>query len=222
MPTWTHIAATVNPGDTTITLLEDTDWQVGEDIIIATTSFSNYESEQRTITAISGSTYTLNKALKYKHISVTPTYGDYTMPMQAEVGLLTRNVKYRGDPATSSGNLYGAHIMIHSPGDESSIGRIEYLEMEDVGQAFKLGRYPLHYHMIGTVHESYVRGNAVYHTYNRAVTIHGVHYFRVLENVSYDTMGHTIFVEDAAETKNYIYGNLMVQVKHSNSLLNTD
>lgn len=64
--------------------------------------------------------------------------------------------------------------------------------------------------MIGTVHESYVRGNAVYHTYNRAVTIHGVHYFRVLKNVAFDTMGHTIFVEDAAETKNYVYGNLMV------------
>jgi hypothetical protein len=53
--------------------------------------------------------------------------------MQAEVGLLTRNVVYRGDPETSSTNLYGAHIMIHSPGDESSIGRIEYCELKDVG-----------------------------------------------------------------------------------------
>ena len=38
--------------------------------------------------------------------------------------------------------------MIHSPGDESAIGRIEYIELTDVGQAFKLGRYPLHFHMI--------------------------------------------------------------------------
>jgi len=53
--------------------------------------------------------------------------------MKAEVGLLTRNVLFRGDPETSNVNQYGAHIMIHSPGDESSIGRICYVELKDVG-----------------------------------------------------------------------------------------
>lgn len=52
--------------------------------------------------------------------------------------------------------------MIHSKGDESSIGRIEYVQFHDVGQAFMLGRYPIHFHMIGTVHHSYVRGNSVH------------------------------------------------------------
>jgi Right handed beta helix region len=112
--------------------------------------------------------------------------------------------------------------MIHSPGDESAIGRIEYIELTDVGQAFKLGRYPLHFHMIGTVNQSYVRGNAIHQTYNRAVTLHGIHYFRVINNVAFNTMGHTIFVEDAVETRNYIHHNLIVQVKSSFSLLNTD
>lgn len=130
---WTHLSATVNAGDTQITLNEDIDWAVGEEIVIATTSFKNTESEQRTITAVSGRILTLDKALKYKHLGVVATYGSYEMPMRGEVGLLTRNLVYRGDPATSSKNLYGAHIMIHSPGDESSIGRIEYLEMRDVG-----------------------------------------------------------------------------------------
>lgn len=53
--------------------------------------------------------------------------------MRSEVGLLTRNVVYRGDPETSSNNQYGAHIMLHSMGDESLIGRIEYCEFTDVG-----------------------------------------------------------------------------------------
>ena len=112
--------------------------------------------------------------------------------------------------------------MVYSPGDESSIGRIEYVELKDVGQAFKLGRYPIHFHMIGTVHKSYVRGNAIHQTYNRAVTTHGVHYFRVINNVAFDTMGHTYFVEDAVETNNLYDHNLAIQVKISNSLLNTD
>ena len=64
--------------------------------------------------------------------------------------------------------------MLHSPGDGTSAGRIEYVELKDVGQAFKLGRYPLHFHIMGQVHDSYIRGNSISHTYNRAVTTHAV------------------------------------------------
>ena len=76
--------------------------------------------------------------------------------------------------------------------------------------------------MIGDVSDSYIRGNSIHNTYNRAVTIHGVHYLRILYNVAFMTMGHTIFIEDAAETKNLIQGNLIIRVHSSWSLLNTD
>jgi len=209
--TWTKMKATVAKGATSIELTEVTDWKVGERIVIATTSYSNEESETRIIKTITGGKLiTFEDPLLYKHISESPSFGGVVMPMTCEVGLLSRNVIYRGYPETSSTNQYGAHIMIHSPGDESAIGRIEYIELTDVGQAFKLGRYPLHFHMIGTVNQSYVKGNAIWNTYNRAVTLHGIHYFRVLNNVAFNTMGHTIFVEDAVETRNQIQGNLIV------------
>ena len=48
--------------------------------------------------------------------------------MRAEVGLLTRNVLFRGDPETSRLNEYGAHIMLHSHGDDSVVGKISYVE----------------------------------------------------------------------------------------------
>jgi len=54
------------------------------------------------------------------------------------------------------------------------------------------------------------------------VTTHGVFYFRVINNVAYDTMGHTFFVEDAIETANLYEHNLSIKVRASNSLLNTD
>lgn len=142
--------------------------------------------------------------------------------MRAEVGLLTRTVKYQGDPETSPKNLYGAHIMIHYPEDESCVGRILYTEFFNVGQAFKLGRYPIHFHVIGTVAKSLVKGNAIHQTYNRAVTIHAVSYFTVENNVVYNAMGHNIFIEDAIETKNVIKNNLVVSTVRSWSLLNTD
>ena len=53
--------------------------------------------------------------------------------MRAEVGLLSRNIVYRGDPETSSSNQYGAIIFMHSMGDDSIVGKISYIELRDVG-----------------------------------------------------------------------------------------
>jgi hypothetical protein len=53
--------------------------------------------------------------------------------MRAEIGLLTRNVVFRGDPETSLANEYGANIFPSSEGDDSVIGRISFIEMTDVG-----------------------------------------------------------------------------------------
>ena len=134
--------------------------------MIASTDFEGRHAEKRTITSISDiDSYPvigLDTELSYMHYAGVETYGDDTLEMRAEVGLLSRKVKYRGDEETSALNQYGAHIMMASPGDESVIGRIEYCEFTDVGQAFKLGRYPIHFHMIGTVTQSYIRGNAIH------------------------------------------------------------
>lgn len=58
--------------------------------------------------------------------------------------------------------------------------------------------------MIGTVHQSYVRGNSVHQSFNRGTTIHGVNYLKVEDNVYWDIMGHVVFIEDGAERKNLI------------------
>ena len=94
--------------------------------------------------------------------------------------------------------------------------------MTDVGQAFKVGRYAVHFHMIGAVHKSYARGCATHEGHNRAYTIHGTHYLRLENNIAYHVKGHNVFIEDAAETKNYIKGNLIMKTVRSMSLLNTD
>ena len=227
--TWTDLKETAEIGATSITLNDITgdplDWQVGEEIVIASTNFSGRDAEQRTIESITNvdtnPVITFTEPLIFKHYAGIQYFGDDFIEMRAEVGLLTRNVKYQGDE-TSPDEQYGAVIIMHSPGDETTAARIDNIELFHVGQAFILGSYPIHFHMIGTVHSSYVRNNAIHHTFNRAVTIHGVHYLRVQNNVAYHTMGHTIFIEDAAETKNLIEGNLIVDVRRSWSLLNTD
>ena len=121
--------------------------------------------------------------------------------MRAEVGLLSRNVVFRGDPETSEENQYGAHIMLTGSGIS---GKFENIELTDVGQAFKLGRYPLHFHLSGNVNGSYIKNVAIHQSYNRGITVHAVNKLQLVNNVIYKEMGHGIFIEDGVETHNLI------------------
>ena len=85
-----------------------------------------------------------------------------------------------------------------------------------------LGRYPIHFHLSGDVSGSYVRGCAIHHTFNRAVTVHGVTGLVVEHNVAYHIKGHAYFIEDGIETGNTIQYNLGVFVQSSSTLLTTD
>ena len=139
--------------------------------------------------------------------------------MRAEVGLLSRNVKFRGDPETSEANQFGAHIMLAGPGVK---GKFENIELTDVGQAFKLGRYPLHFHLAGNVHGSYIKNCAIHNSFNRGITVHAVHHLTLHNNVIYKELGHGVFIEDGIETGNVITNNLIVDTRRTFSLLVTD
>ncbi|XP_041664378.1 fibrocystin-L-like [Cheilinus undulatus] len=123
---------------------------------------------------------------------------------------------------------FGGCIMIHSSTGNTQTnqiakGRIEYVEVTYAGQAFRLGRYPIHWHLMGDMaYSSYVRGCAIHRTFNRAVTIHNTHRLLVEHNVIFDIMGGAFFIEDGIETENILQYNLAVFVKQSMSLLNDD
>ena len=102
--TWTKLGATATTGDTTITLKEPVSWPVGSLIVIATTGdkFSPGETEQRTIVSknMANTQLTLDTQLHFEHLSVIRSVGSgadvQTVEIMAEVGLLTRNVVFRG------------------------------------------------------------------------------------------------------------------------------
>ena len=120
------------------------------------------------------------------------------------------------------GDQFGSQIMLHKGPNDKVIGRIEYIEVTHAGQAFRLGRYPIHFHLNGDVSDSYVRGCGIHHTFNRAVTIHAVDYLLVEKNVAFNIMGHAYFLEDGIEQGNIIQHNLGIFVRGSSSLLNVD
>uniref|UniRef100_S4RUK3 Polycystic kidney and hepatic disease 1 (autosomal recessive)-like 1 n=1 Tax=Petromyzon marinus TaxID=7757 RepID=S4RUK3_PETMA len=120
---------------------------------------------------------------------------------------------------------FGGCIMFHAPrpGQGLALGRIEHVEIYHAGQAFRLGRYPIHWHLMGDVaFRSYVRGCALHHTFNRAITIHNTHQLLVERNVAYNVMGGAYFIEDGIEQGNVLQHNLAVFVRQSTSLLNDD
>jgi hypothetical protein len=66
-----------------LTVIEDVDWQVGEHIVVASTSYDHNEAEERVITLVSGRTITVDKAFKYGHYSGVENYGNDTLEMRA-------------------------------------------------------------------------------------------------------------------------------------------
>lgn len=67
---WTQLNQTANAGDTQLTVQSPVDWVAGDVIILAPTSYSTWEAEKLTISAVSADrmTLTFTPALQFKHI----------------------------------------------------------------------------------------------------------------------------------------------------------
>ena len=52
---------------------------------------------------------------------------------------------------------FGGHIILHAPRPNEGlvVGRIENVELTYIGQAFRLGRYAIHFHLNGDMDGSY-------------------------------------------------------------------
>ncbi|XP_052805044.1 fibrocystin-L-like isoform X2 [Mya arenaria] len=127
-----------------------------------------------------------------------------------------------GDEIGSS--QFGGMVLVHAPVKDTheAEARFSYVEFTFVGQAFRLGRYPVHFHLNGDMSSSYVRGCSIHKSFNRAVNIHGTHNTMVERTVIFDIMGGAFFLEDGIETGNTFQYNLAVFVRESSSLLNDD
>jgi hypothetical protein len=231
-PHFSQLHETVAKGAKSIKLYEAVNWEVGDEIVIASSSFEPTEAEKRTITVIDRTNINLpiisfENGLEFGHYGAIESYTldsvTDTFDMRAEVINISRNIVVQGD--SKSKNLqYGGHIMLTSMkmNMKQSIGKLSNVEVRNAGQAFQLGRYPIHFHMMGEINGSYVKGCSIHDTFNRAITIHGVNNFKVEENVSYNIMGHSFFIEDSVETDNHIKNNVGILGRASWSLLNTD
>jgi len=202
--TWTKLAKTAKAGSAAIEVLDASGWRKGDEIVLASTDFNPRQAEKRHITAISGNRLTLDAPLDYMH------FGEITFGVdeRGEVGLLTRNIRIQAsDDADSS--YFGGHIMAMAGARMFVSG----VELNRMGQHLHLARYPIHWHIIGEGQGQYVQNSSIHDSYSRCVTVHGTNNVRVENNVTFDTVGHCFFLEDAVETGNQFVHNLGIMTK---------
>jgi hypothetical protein len=209
--TWVRLGATAKKGAERVTLAEPVQgWKTGDRVIITATQGDRgtggtrrpgagdieVQTEERTVRAVDGAGLTLDRPLKYDHLGAGPYRG--------AAANLSRNVVVESaEPKGVRG-----HTMYH----RGSAGAISYAEFRHLGKEGVLGRYALHYHLVGaTMRGSYVIGASVWDSHNRWVTIHGTNYLVVRDCVGYRSVGHGFFLEDGTEVYNVLDRNLAVQ-----------
>lgn len=201
---WTKLAGTAKAGSARIEVLNARGWRKGDVIVLASTDFDSTQAEKRTIAAIAGSVITLDQPLQYMHFGKI-TFG---VDERGEVGMLTRNILiHASDDAERS--YFGGHIMAEAGAKMYVSG----VELNRMGQNMHLARYPIHWHIDGEGQGQYIANSSIHDTYSRCVTVHGTNDVRVENNVTYNTVGHCFFLEDAVETGNQFVHNLGMMTK---------
>jgi G8 domain len=176
----------------------------------------------------------LTSAAVYQHIA-----NNY---YQVEVGLLTRFIKVQGgaddsepvdkdpldrscmDPRSTRGSSiyfnttqpcmdkhrtgFGGHIRI----EQGGTAQVEGVELYRMGQTNVMGRYPMHFHLLGNCPACYFKYSSVHRSFYRCISIHGTHSSMTTENVAYDIIGFCYYLEDGIEQFNTISFNLAAHV----------
>jgi hypothetical protein len=206
--TWVKLGAPATDGATSLTLAEPVaGWRPGDRIILTATDRlegdEHSNTEERRIEAIDGTRLTLDRALEHAHAGE----GDY----RGEVANLSRNVVVESaDPAGERG-----HTMYHA----NSRGSIRYAEFRHLGKKGVLGRYSMHFHLVGdSMRGSIVQGASIWDSNNRWITIHGTNYLVVRDCVGYQSIGHGFFFEDGTEVYNVLDRNLAVGARRGKRL----
>jgi hypothetical protein len=181
-------------------------WRVGDRLIVTATGRNERHgtfTEERLIRGIDGARITLDEPLKHEHQG--------TGENRAEVANLSRNVVVESaDPEGVRG-----HTMYH----RDSAGAISYAEFRHLGKPGVLGRYSLHFHLVGSsMRGSYVIGASIWDSGNRWLTIHGTNFLVVRDCVGYRSIGHGFFMEDGTEVYNVLDRNLAVGALHGKPL----
>ncbi|XP_068782022.1 inactive cell surface hyaluronidase CEMIP2 isoform X1 [Struthio camelus] len=221
-------------GGVILNLLDDvSSWEPGDRIVVASTDYSMYQTEEFTLLPCPECS---KHQVKVKENPQFPHVGEVIdgVDMRAEVGVLTRNILIKGKTENTcyrekecqffSYDTFGGHIKILK--NFTSV-HLSYVELKQMGQQ-QIGSYPVHFHLCGDVDEkgsysfkTYLEGLSIHHCFSRCVTVHATNGLLIKDTIGYDTLGHCFFIEDGIEQRNTLFHNLGLVTKPG-TLLPTD
>ena len=183
---WTRATGSVGKGAKSISLKDTpSGWRPGDEVVITPTgspaSTTHYAAfDTATISSVGGKTISLSKSTSYAHPSVAVGGGK---TFTAEVLNLTRNVRIEGRPG------HRTHVFINSRKKQI----IKYVAVRHVGPRQGndgvLGRYGIHFHMVGDHSRgSLVEGAVVTSAGHHAYVAHASHGVTFRDCVSHNTM----------------------------------
>lgn len=228
--TWSRLAKTVELGDSYILLQHSVNWEPGQQIVLVTTAMKDsrefHQNEIMTVDYLQpppdgvGAVVHLKESANYTH-TANDAY-------QGEVGLLSRMISVSGaaddseasdpDPLTCNEGQsrfgskaqpcpdkeltgYGGHIIVHNGG----VGYVEGVELLRMGQTNVLGRYPMHFHLLGdNCPGCYLRDSSIHHSFYRCISVHATNNVTVSENVAFDVIGYCYYLEDGIEVSSNV------------------
>ncbi len=206
-PSWLRLAQTAPANQDQLVLEAAPNWNVNDHIVVASTDYDMLQAEEFTISAINGTTITVDQDLSVPHWGATegpaPGVREY-----AEVGLLTRNIVVQGSPTVGQSPHLPGHVIFRDATGAGLTINLTWVEFRDLGNEGMLGQYPVHFHQLGTAVTGYVRNCSLHHSSNRGFVIHGTQGIELEDNVAYDTIGHTYYLEDGSEVDNDLIHNL--------------
>lgn len=181
---WTHLAGPAEAGAPSITVADPSGWQVGDEIVVTPTEPTTVEGyaehhDRRTVTAVAGSTVTLDRPLDHPHPEVTVRPG---VVHRAEVLNLTRNVRVEGTPEGRT------HVIVLAAGRPQTIG---FVGLRHTGPQQDgvpvVGRYAMHFHMdLDATQGTMLEGLVAYDGGNHAFVSHTSHGITMRECIAHD------------------------------------
>ena len=223
-PMWTHLAETVLPGDSSLTVRGAVDWSVGDRIVVMATSYEPLEAETFDIVGITQeaaqTVIQVHGTFQYKHLSKTnlvqSSEGTITYSIRAEVGLLTRNIRIQnGDPEMSDQEMFGCRVLVgflvedgYSYVGSAQLEGVEFSGCGQYGYTFTRDpRFALAFLFTGdTVNKSsYIHRCSFHDGYNSGVGVFGTNGLELVDNIVHNQVGHSIWMEGSGHV---LSGNL--------------
>jgi hypothetical protein len=231
-PGFMRLATEAKAGDLGLTLMQAVaGWQPGDTVELPdsrqwtdNTIKGPYYWETRTVSALSGTTMTLDTALAHHHPGARDSLVG-TLDFTPHVANLTRNIVIRSEnPQGTRGHVWLSR---------GSVVDIQYARFQELGRttiapigpANHIGRYPLHLHhlhgsaaaLLESKYPFILRGNVVHggdvdHRYKWGIVVHDTHYGLVQDNIVYNVAGGAFTTEDGSEYQNIFEGNLALRI----------